>query len=111
MPNPANIVTFNDFMTAETETGNPEPSSRNPLRQLAAEQLLRARLVPASRSNQLTDATEVVRFLSNAVIDAHRGILNDGSANLKDRRLSYQAVCNHFMILLAMAGGIEPPQE
>jgi hypothetical protein len=105
------MVTFDTFMATETETPSREPSTQNLLRQLIGEQLIKAKLVPASRSNQLTDAAEAARFLSDSVIDMHRMIVQDGSTNWNERRQSYQAVCLHFIMLMSMAGGIEPPQE
>ena len=83
----------------------------NPFRQLVAEQLIKAKLVPASHSNQLTDATETAKFLSDSVLDMHAKIVTDGGSTMAQRRLSYQAVCLNIMVLMSMAGGIEPPTE
>jgi hypothetical protein len=111
MPNPPKPVTFDAFVTAESRSRVVEQSGPSPFRQLVAQQLIKAKLVPASRSSQLTDAAETATFLSDSVLDMHSKIVNDGGSTMTQRRLSYQAVCLHFIMLMAMAGGIEPPQE
>jgi hypothetical protein len=111
MPNPPKPVTFDAFLTAESQSRGVESSGPNALRQLVAEQLVKAKLVPASRSSQLTDVVDAARFLSNQVLETHQMIQKDGSANMNERRLSFQNVCLELTTIMAMAGGIEPPQE
>jgi hypothetical protein len=104
-------LTFDAFVAAESRSRDVASPGPNPFRQLVAEQLIKAKMVPASRSSQLTDAAETAKFLSNSVLDMHSKIVNDSGSSMTQRRLSYQAVCLSLMILTAMAGGIEPPQE
>jgi hypothetical protein len=120
-PSP-HTVTFDSFTIATTETpaqptsaASPAPAT-DPLGALVALQFKRAKILPASVLNPITLTADIIQFVSDQIIEAHRGILNDGSATMKDRRLSYQSLNLHFLILLALAGRVayaEPtqPQE
>jgi hypothetical protein len=103
-------VTFDAFLK-DSQSQNRQLPTPNPIRQLVIEQLIRSKIVSASAAEKSPTAAETAQFLSDQILTMHHQILKDGSANMNERRLSYQAVCTHFLTLLAVAGGIEFTQE
>ena len=103
-------VTFDAFLK-DSQSQDHQLPTPNPIRQLVIEQLVRSKIAPASVANQRPTDAETAKFLSDQVLTMHQQILKDGSSNMNERRLSYQAVCAHFLTMLAVAGGIEPSQE
>src|SRR5690349_15059697 len=100
-------VTFDAFLNEKSRSRERQPATPNPIRQLLIEQLIRSKMAPASVADKSPTALETAKFLSDQVLTMHHQILKDGSANMNERRLSYLAVCTHFLTLLAVAGGIE----
>ncbi len=104
-------VSFETYMQADSQGRDRHPTSANPFRQLVIEQMVRAKLVPASVADSSPTAAETGRFLSDQILTMHTQIVKDGSSNMNERRLSYQAVCGHLLTLLAVAGEIESSPE
>ena len=105
------MLTFDQFVQAGSQTGKPKPPTPSPVRQSVIDQMIRAKIIPATAFDMQHSATETAKFLSDQVSEMHAQIIRDGSANMNERRMSYQAVCLSLMIMLAMAGTTEDQQE
>lgn len=112
------MKTFSEHMAANTRN----PASRRtadmrPFLRATLEHLTATKLIPASLLEQATDGetptmSEIAIRLSRNLMDCHSIIVSDPSASVLVKRLSYQNLCLHFLVLIAVAGsGFEEVTE
>ena len=79
-----------------------------PFRRTTVEHLIAAKLIPASLLEQSADEqptmSDIAIRLSRNIMDCHDTILSDPSANISVKRLSYENLCLHFLVLIAVSG-------
>jgi hypothetical protein len=112
------MMTFTEHMTASRR--NPAPrrtADMRPVLRATLEHLTAAKLIPASLLEQSPDSeppamSEIAIRLSRNLMDCHNMIVSDPSANVLVKRLSYENLCLHFLVLIAVAGSdFEEEQE
>ena len=112
------MMNFNEHMTASRR--NPAPrrtADMRPVLRATLEHLTATKLIPASLLEQSPDGaqptmSEIAIRLSRNLMDCHNVIVSDPSANVLVKRLSYENLCLHFLVLIAVAGtDFEEEQE
>ncbi len=103
------MMTFTEHMAASRRHPAPRRTAAiRPVLRGTLEHLTAAKLIPASLLEQAPDAeaatlSEIAIRLSRNLMDCHNMIVSDPSANVLVKRLSYQNLCLHFLVLIAVA--------
>lgn len=104
------MMTFTQHMTASSRKPAPRPTAAmRPVLRATLDHLTAAKLIPTSLLEQSADGepptmSEIAIRLSRNLMDCHNMIVSDPSANVLVKRLSYQNLCIHFLVLIAVAG-------
>jgi len=102
------MMTFSDHINASG--GNPasrRTRQTSPVLRATLEHLTTAKLIPASVLEHVGDSptlSDIAIRLSRNLMDCHNMIVSDPSANVFVKRLSYQNLFLHFLVLIAVAG-------
>jgi hypothetical protein len=103
------MMSFTEHMTASRRNPAPRRTAHiRPVLRATLEHLTAAKLIPASLQEQSPDGepslSDIAIRLSRNLMDCHNMIVSDPPANVLVKRLSYESLCLHFLVLIAVAG-------